>query len=146
MHRYVVFLLIGFTACSTAPKPSGRYLASVSFVNTGPQEYTHLRVSIDGAETAARLEALGGYREEWVELRQPLSVRPRVRVSWNGDAHRVQAPVVFVEPPSRRDPTREYHMRVRISGPSAFVELEPYGAAAARRAQVQGVRAEPQAL
>jgi len=127
MKTYILcfagLLLIG---CAGTPKPGGRDLVSVSFVNPGPASYAHLRLALDGSPTAARLPELGPYREEWQEFSQALSERPRLNLSWVSEGQTVMAPVQYLAPPARRAGDGRYHMRVHLQGVSFVAELEPH--------------------
>ncbi len=130
MKLPLLFCLVFFVfGCAGTPKPSDRALQSVSFVNTGTGSYEHLRLTLDGAAAAARLETLGPYREEWQDFNQALSVRPRVTLSWVWEGQTVMAPAQFLNPPVRRAGDRRYHLRVHLQGGSFVAELEPHSLA-----------------
>lgn len=125
---YLLFmsLYLLFVGCTSTQVPTGDRLVSVSWVNQTPRTLQFIQTEICGDPAAVVLEALPGYSEQMQELNRPLFENCKVQIKTAAGSDTVSLGIIWLDPPLRKSPTREYNLRIQLlPGLSAQASLEP---------------------
>jgi len=118
--------LLGLSACTSTPTPTGDRLVSISWVNQNPTPYGRVETTVCGSDRPVTLEGLPAYSEQALRVDLDLmrsctvSVRP---VIGQTPLPKQSAPLAS---PNATSPDRRYHLRIQVF-PNAppSLRLEP---------------------
>ncbi|MDF3127949.1 hypothetical protein P0Y35_01940 [Kiritimatiellaeota bacterium B1221] len=141
MTAKIKTLLLGSIAlicfgCQSTPIPTGDRLVSVSWVNPTPVTLHAVETRIGKSHPPVKLETLPAYVEVARETNQPLYKSSMVKTKLFAGKTPIDVPSVYLEPPVRKSPEKEYNLRIQLrQGLPPIVSLEPIRLTRARLGQ-----------